>query len=991
MSSGSSTDKPDGTIEQLESTDGARPIPFEDVEGCDDEAHLLRDSLRTLSELLKEVANSDTIDLDTALGAMAEVQKQLVGLQSGDTKAAQLDTRVLPDTVTAMLESIKHLLSLVLANQPPEMLATLMVPILDIIAETNHLAAAQIRRIAKENGPFQIGGRTIGALHSGMKVLDEAVLDHAPEPELKAREQVVPSDRAYQIVLEAKKASIQRSKEKERRVKAIAETLHELISAKIKELHPETPDDKISTLYTYLESTFAQKYEKAIGVRLATIVREISADAFIKAMFNVQEEDLKEVFQDEGDTNQIARLRKEIKVEEGPSRGFRNLYAERVGNRNVAYSRAIRESIPPSEAGDTSGYLEELADKANTYAQRILPDFTLHSIVEATSDIDELMWLMKIVPASPDELHIFQSANAKLEIMYALHILETQTDIKYERAVIKQFARRLAMMVVPYSDGNMLVNPPTSEGAIIEDPEALETDENHLFINRYVIDWVCKTLESRIVKIILSDLKSAFSIMDRMRFLVYLTQEDSPTNPHTDPKVDEHMTNSDLAVIKLLGVLLSEFRDELYASRTKYTFMDGGTNSRSGGKHLGLHATLSYMHQSQRNRYARTGEPKAEVVPIEFQVLAFMNEDEARLDHDYYNQTRRQELKEKLGINLTFNDFVVDLMETIESRYDFGFRNLSTQEQFEATVDPVLREFHERSLGISDLDIIPEHVNIQHLLEHRKVNLDQNSEPIVLLFLDVLTRANDDGSALVNKATLEYLLNYHKGQLRKIINICKRWPGSRREGNPQIVELIRQKAKILEGLVNNAKQGFAPPKITSQIENDRSGNYYVATTSSFQNGYNVQSKQSYRGPIGMDSREISEDEVHYYEQFPQGARKKERLAYVVQRDMIEGEHVFRCYRVGEDPRERLLVWTAKPTPQADKFAFKIMSYNYARNPEDLSKAILQEVPYNRTKYYPIVPKPGNSVISLMKPSVALEGNNARFYEMIADLQQRQRS
>ena len=99
----------------------------------------------------------------------------------------------------------------------------------------------------------------------------------------------------------------------------------------------------------------------------------------------------------------------------------------------------------------------------------------------------------------------------------------------------------------------------------------------------------------------------------------------------------------------------------------------------------------------------------------------------------------------------------------------------------------------------------------------------------------------------------------------------------------------------------------------------------------------------------------------------------------------EASEVYSCYRIGKNPDEELLIWTAtQDLAKPSIFNFTQMDHSYQRDSEDPSKAKL--VPNeSKTKDHAIVPLPGNSVINILRPSIAMKEGNQRRYEMVEAL------
>lgn len=770
----------------------------------------------------------------------------------------------------------------ILANSDGEKLSA--ADKLHIVSAINVEVATSIMELNGEDGKKI--GIEIAALQKSVKGLLDAARGVVPGINNGSHEQLTPSELAYKIVCDLRKKAVEQQKEFKKRVEVIHMILVDLFSV----ISPRMSKVKKRALIP-LANEFGEKE----GIRIKDVAQKISDNGHVQLEFGLSKAEILRLFQDEANEGHLSKLRTALKAEEGPSKEFKNLLGQRIIHRTAKLKVTHAEAMV-------------LGEKANSMVNILLkgaPDFRFDEEVKSTHDPEKLNKMLTVVPVNPDKLRKVQSANVKLAIMRGQHLIETQADTEYEKAVLQELRRVLKRLVHKTEDGRLILNPPKDENyEVLDNPEALAGNDKWMYIGRVNIPGVVKEEIARIRKIILSDREDALSIFDGVRWKLSLTKDSTPKDIKNLPTNDDGLTSFDLELVKVLGILISFYGSRPSPNSLRYTALTGGSNSRSGGNHFSIHGVWSFLHRSRANEYDETtGEPKTQADPVETQVDAFLPEIAEKEDHEIYEANRDLATAEKLAVTLSFDEFTVDLMESVQSRHDFKYRSLHAEPELSADISRTFADFHERNSGIGDVEMIPEDVNIQKLLESRRVPIDKNYEGQVLLFLDILTRTKPGSKELENYSTLLYIMTYHKAQLRNVLNICSRWSANR--GMSKYCHVIEQKAKILEGIVTNRLREVPETKLT--ITSGKKMN--KATTTTDFGERQVRRAVDYMGPLAIEQESCKKKKSKTYMAKFNRRRNREMPAYMIKEN---DDGTFECHLVSSK-FQLLIIWRLVPS------------------------------------------------------------------------------
>lgn len=797
-----------------------------------------------------------------------------------------------------------------------------------------------------------IPGRDIGALQESTRALIDAMRYFVEGDNSTINEQLIPSALAYKIVSDLRKSAIEKQKEYRRKV----EMIHGLLIDLVSRLSKGITNTNKKILLPLSEQLAAQK-----GIRMKDVAQMLSEDRHIQLELELSKSDLMDIFQNEDNEDTLSKLRTALKSEEGPSQEFKNLHGQRIINRTA------RLQVRPAEA-------HVLGERANAMIETLLkgaPSFRFNSEVMQTNDVEMLKDMLTRVPINADALKMVQSANAKLAIMRGQHLIDTQADSKYEESVLEEFRRVFTGLIHIGKNGKIILNPPRDEkGNVLDSQEDLEGNDQWMYLGRISIPEEAKSDLSRVRKIILSGREEVLSILDGVRAKFLLTQNDTPKNIKDLPTNEDGLTIFDLKLVKALGILISFFGGKPIPISLEYTALTGGTNGRSGGNHFSLHGVWSFQHRSKLNDIDNTtGCLRTEATPVEMLIGAFLTEIDDEEDHNIYKGNRNIATAEKLGVTMTFDEFTLDLMESIQTKHDFGFRSLSRAPEISKDIHRTFRDYHEINIGVGDLELMPEDVDIEKLLEFQMVPISRIYEGNVLLFLEILTRTKADSNELENYTTLLYIMRYHKAQLRNVINICTRWAANR--GYGKFSTLIEQKAKILEGIM---RDNLSTAPKTELVISSHGGSSKATVVADF-GQRQMRRVSEYQGPVAMQEVDSGNINIKNYVAIFNGKKYKRMKGFSIDEN---SEGIIECHMYS-NKGENLVIWTLVPSSNKGWYIPHRIIHKQVKG-KDGKYMLVKDTSVEMQPIY--FRNNGQSVVQQANPSMGMSEQNKKYYEAI---------
>lgn len=811
----------------------------------------------------------------------------------------------------------------------------------------------------------------IGRILSTVKKLADAVLECSSPLEFKPVEQVEPSPVAAKMMSELLKDEEKKIKERSAWAESLADKLVAVFSNEGGR--------------AYFERFASGIYKR--GVTVMDLISILKDDSYVTGTLGFTPRKVLDIFKSkdsssaEGRDDVISDLRKILEDGGGLSKGFLRVFGEQVVN--VDYARAWEEGVRPESS---RGFFTALAEEANDIVSELFTSrFNFVGEVKRCNDVAGLQEMIRIPPVTPRDLELVIHANLKLDLIHALHLTRTHGDMDKDVAVSRQLARKLAGLTTEVGGGTIFNPPRTADGSPVADPglvsrDASQEDGHHVLVDSICVDTNGKSLSSRLMKMLMEGYSDAKKVRDGVRFTIYLRREDSDF----DFDSPEFQNGDDMKklvslITKILGILISVFRNNFDENRSVLTIRSGIANTMSAGRHRGLHVTFYYMNQSDTSFRTEDGARMPSSVPVECQILAYIPPDEREGDHDSYAKNRDQLLRKEMAVDYKHCDFALDLMEIVLRDTDLKVRKTGGKASGEDNVDSALMEYHRRNIGA---DGVAECIDGKRFLESGAVPLMGDNANIAVLLLEILTRRKADNPRhLENVETLKYLYNYHRAQLGRFIKKCSKWAGE-----SLVPETIRQKAAFLRKVINsavfvrgdNVDVGATP--CVKLCRRKKDGNLLLAVKSC-SNGESLERQQPYSGPVEVE-KEFSNDglEALFYEKF--GAQER-RLAYVISGDE-DGK--FLCYRVGRSDTDRLLIWELVPASDSgsERFSVSRKVHSLVYPAGDRAVPELRVSGEVNDGVMTIRPMAGNSILSVLSPSFGMSPENKVMYKAVEE-------
>lgn len=776
---------------------------------------------------------------------------------------AGLDDRDKPETVRRLIAH-NILMLVALVDQFPDIEAS-------AISRSIAQAASRVAMAGDSNVVGFIPATVVARLQKILRGANQAALKQLPEPVLKPYEQRVPSTRAGYFINIGKKEETQKIEEAAEKKTAVKSKVVSALQS-------------ISN-FNYIKATNGERFERQLTkvVVALTNSKKISIsilDKILKLHLEAyfDERCLQAAIRSNRDI--VPELRKIVKAKEGPSQDFHALYAMHQACQTMDLATLWRETALPegSAAEKQQSRLDQLANRANSFVMILMgSEYRFCPEVEAANDIQELQAMVLEIPLNQERFKIVQSAVSKLEIMHVLLLLESGLNQDETRNVSHSLARRLKRMATEQKrDGNdvLIFNYDAYE----DGSPTGKSSPDEIIIGSLVVDETGKTTEAIAEKMFMKQLVSPSSIKDRIRAYVKLTEKDTfGDNGKVDPEKME------AAATRIIGVILSEFGDDVQVDRIRYALRGGKTKDHSTGGYYGINFTLTYKHQNFGSGINDDGSPMTGTSQIEIQVKGATED-----DHALYKANRKAKIRELLGQSIDLKGWILDLVDIINTGHDFGYETISKAPTMISRLDVYEADYLKRAIGIGDIEIFPEYVDCEKLLGLNEVPVNRASESLVILFLETLSR--DKNAKLLESLTAE-----HHNPLHQALQVCANWNNE----SPR-AQLIQHKAKnLLKQCFNGTGSIFQNTTVKKEI-----GGYFVHKKRTGA----ADLKIPYAGPVSMRCEE-KDGEKRFFEQITwqhSGGTTIERLAYLIKKNQ---DGLPECYLVSSTG-ENVLIWTS---------------------------------------------------------------------------------
>lgn len=537
---------------------------------------------------------------------------------------------------------------------------------------------------------------------------------------LRTYPQLEPNMReAHRKINEAERSEALKLAESEKKVRDVAKILVNIFSTM--GFAPED-DGEMGAIYAGL----AKKLLSKTRLKANDLIHEIGSTAVLGEFITRKRQAFSNFMK--GQDPDLLELKRKLKVIPNVTKGFvklrRDFYgfhtmqAEQIWIDNQ-YAAAQNHKDLAEYAEESMAMVDPLFNSGISASEG---KFTLHPLVAAENDIIKLQELAVTEPLDEESFNIMQSAATKISLIhYTLYA--KQVDQEVIKPASQTLHQRLEDLIntTDYLPDQVLNPPELPLSGVVP---KLGADDKYVIIDRFEVDLEAKTIVSIIRKLIIKDIQNLGKIDDLIRGRIFLPAFRSYSSDENGHKVwKKAKLKEDIA--KVLGILFSAFGNDVAPERTRWTVDSGGTNAFSKGNHRGLHVTLNLKHHTPQNGVNGGSAFQLGINPFEFQILGHMTPEEERLDHAQYRDEKTKEIREVMGVDLRFEDFIMQLVEVVNSDHDFDDHYTPASDAHNIGNKPFNRAAHREKMFLLSILLNPKNTeNIKKLME----NPDQKAE-----------------------------------------------------------------------------------------------------------------------------------------------------------------------------------------------------------------------------------------------------------------------
>jgi hypothetical protein len=772
------------------------------------------------------------------------------------------------------------------------------------------------------------------------KAVEERVLAVLPELPLRPYSQVVPSPEAIHFVNLAKDASAVDSAKKQALIDRTADMLEKVLSTKISELRESGGVE--SDIRSKIRK-FSVKYATNSGLDVNFVIGQFSARSG-EFYVGLERQAIEAAFRDDV-VKPFVRDPSTSVFRSGvlPSGHFEELISIKVvalvmDIERVWHSRGV-------ERGENDQFLTELMNKAKRYIVDTFDSNFLGGELSRCNSLPELQEFARILPSDSNSYDLLRKSHFLLKVMHIILLHESEVDESSFVSNSRNLRAEMDDFCVGKNGVNRYINPPrTPDGTkAITD---FADDVNGMPIDRCEVS-TGKPLDSAIDKICRKGLYDTTEIADFARMRIFLRREDcyDERGEFDDKKVET-------ALQKLWGILIARFGNDIDVESLSYSVGSGKTNESSMGAHKGIHFNFKYKSTSNANGLMPNGEPKTKAIDVEVQLLAYMSKDDELKDHDRYKEASKARLPKELGFDNTFDTFVLDLISALSnSQYKFEFESLTDAFSDVEGIDDDFRKVYDRQFGVGDKSLFPEDVDLEALIERRKVLFSKDKLRLFVLLLIILTKKDSEGKP-ANARIFDYMQRYFPGKLQRLITEYEgllRGPDFQEGGKLSYLRRVLEvKMRFVSIILNHdggtrseCRNCFAVSHVmrVGNMGGDGNPNFTLITKFVGGSGKPTSMELPYAGPIGLigAERDVSlEDDSSvtkvfdfYWKTQSRGADIQRCPVYTIEHQKNGDAICYLCAATRDGvPAEKLPVWFFEPDSDRPAAKGKVYSYKY---------------------------------------------------------------
>ena len=508
-----------------------------------------------------------------------------------------------------------------------------------------------------------------------LDLLRSAVLAKTEAPELKPYQQRTPTYREASVIMKGAELA-------EIKNQTVASTKRRLILQEVvgffKEIKNSIPtqgEDPDATEVRAAMTELVMTFLELPNPSTREIIGVIKKSALLRNIGKIKSDEAQRFLDSEEGVKHLSQIKTVLGKQEEVTEGFQNMRRVFYSFFTMDPSSIWEESKFEGEESKNIFYKDALM--ANDLSEELLSikeviSFEFCPKVAKANTIGELRKLATTEPNTEESYTEMRDAYIKIELMHNLYYVSSEVNRLQQEIAAGKLDKRFDQIIDRSDPDCQILNPPNPKEDGV--PQAFEAASYAVEIDRCEVYQGAKELGAIIRKMILKNLQKPGVISDFVRARIFLPRHKSRSitaEGVTKWEVDNITKES----TKILAILMSHFGNDLDPERIRSSILSGGLNINSTGSHRGLHITFTYKYQDMSKGLTQDGASKGGAIEVEFQILGYMTEEEEREDHDRYNIHQIHKTRAKLGADLDFKGFIMQLADVVNSDYDFDENN----------------------------------------------------------------------------------------------------------------------------------------------------------------------------------------------------------------------------------------------------------------------------------------------------------------------------
>jgi len=827
--------------------------------------------------------------------------------------------------------------------------------------------------------------------------IERKVVRVVPEADFRKMEQLIPSPEAIYFLNVARRRIADESKKKQELVERTTAILSDIFNVKALGLPPSVFSANVMKI-----SEFSRKYATSKGLDLNFVIDSFSSPES-EFYLGVARPVLENAVKNENVTETINDP--DVSVFRAgvlPSENFEQLMHAKGASMvmDIQKTWASRKTEQSKEQ-----FLTDLMNAAKKYIGDTFGFNFLGSKLLNCRSISELQRFSAIVPVDAESYGLLKRAHLFLKVMHIILLHDSEVDSSSFIDNSENLRRDIDDFCVTLKNGRTYMNPPRDQNGqalreFTDDIYGMEVDRVEIAEG--------KPMASTIDKILRGELYDTTGIGDFARMRVFLTEEDCYDGGWESGTFNP--VKAEKSIEKLMAIFIARFGNAIDKDSLDYSLITGKTNEASKGAHRGIHFNFKYKSACNSNGLTPEGDPETKTIDVEVQFLAYMPKREYDEDHESYARERKRVLYKRLGLDDTFESFVLDLISALyNDKYVFQFNSIADPFYRMENLDTEHRKHYERQLRMGDKVIFPDMVDLEVLLKENRVLFSGDKVRLLVLLLSILSKRTSSGGYMVNAEVIDYMNKYFPGKLRRLFDkyskLLKLPPFTDGEPMAYLSRILQMKIRMILQVIGSGEKAEGNRRIAdafdarytvrvSGVGKAASHKGSVKLTlntyfSSDKRGRNPDCmSMQYDGPIGLARvpQDDSNNVVDFYWEMQSG----EKVGPVYRIVAEEGD-VVTCYLLSarnpksESSSDMIPIWVFQRGFADERLGYSGKVYQYDHrlgfDPASGRSGLVHDSTLNLDSAKDITV----TDISKFRPVMGLSGNRARFLNFVEDI------